>query len=155
MLSDKYPCVWVSVFFSAFLCHSVMAKLATSSIKGWRPGLIANLRYYIGPRIYCSCKFFTGPTNFSLAWREKTLHKIHWQHLFLFILSSFISITFGDIPEGKFVNKNIPKCLLALSDQFRSFFYWPKDVFVNFYWPWDSHSLFRASSPIQICNFKN
>ena len=31
---------------------------------------------------------------------------------FLFILSSFISKTFGEILERKFVNKDVPKCLL-------------------------------------------
>ena len=39
----------------------------------------------VGPgttRINWPCKTFTGPTNFSLALKEKTLHKIHRQHLF-------------------------------------------------------------------------
>ena len=54
------------------------------------------------PRIYWSCQNFTGSTNFSSKCqlftkfffditRKKTLHKILQQHLFLFILSSFIS----------------------------------------------------------------
>ena len=40
-------------------------------------------------------------------------------------LSSFISKTFGDILEGKLVNKNVPKCLLAQS-LLRTFFTGPK-----------------------------
>ena len=45
---------------------------------------------------------------------KKILHKIHGKYLFSFILSSFISKIFGDIFEQKLVNKNVPKCLLAL-----------------------------------------
>ena len=68
----------------------------------------------VTPSIYWSCKIFTGCTIFSLTLQEKTLHEIHQQHLFLFTLSSFISKTFGYILEGKLVDKNVRKCLLAL-----------------------------------------
>ena len=65
--------------------------------------LIQNGTGPVGPvtlRIYWSCKNLTGPTISSLTLKEKTLHKIHRQHLFLFILSSLISKTFGIFLRG-------------------------------------------------------
>ena len=54
----------------------------------------------VTPRIYWSCNFFTGPTIFSFTLKDKTLHRIHRQHLFISILSSFISKTLGIFLRG-------------------------------------------------------
>ena len=47
----------------------------------------------VTPRIYWSCKIFTGPTIFSLIQKEKTLPKIHRQVIFIY----FIFIYFKNI----------------------------------------------------------
>ena len=86
----------------------------------------------VTPRIYWFCKNFTNPTIFSLSLKEKTLHKIHRQHLFLFILSSFISKTFGIFLRG---NLLVRMPLNVYWPCRRSLFYWPEAVFGNFYWP--------------------
>ena len=78
----------------------------------------------VGPvtsRIYWSFKICTGPTILAIIFKEKTLHKIHRQHLFLIY---FISIYFKNIwhiLDWTLVNKNVPKCLLAVYYQLRSF----------------------------------
>ena len=94
-----------------FICSGI-------EIQKWYAGLKAN--YVTGPvglvtpRIYWSCKIITGPINFSLTEQEKISHKNQQQHLFLFMLCSFISKIFEDIFAGKLVNKIVPKSLLAL-----------------------------------------
>ena len=79
----------------------------TQALEGLTSRLTHNVTDPIGPE---TSRILTGPSNFSFTEQEKTLHKIHLQHSFLFILSSFISKKFGNILEGKPVNKNVPKC---------------------------------------------
>ena len=69
------------------------------------------------------------PSRFKLNKKRRCI-----KFSFLFILSSFISKTFGDILEGKLVNKNVPKC-------------WPEVLSGDFYWPGASSSLL-ALSPV-------
>ena len=85
----------------------------------------------VTPRIHWSCQFFTGHTNLSLTYQEKILYKIHPKHLFLFTLSSFVSKAFGDILEGKPVNKNLLALLVC--------------CFEEFHWPGASGSLLALS----------
>ena len=68
----------------------------------------------VTPRIYWSCKSFTHLQIFPKRKKKKYCIKFTDNINFLSILSSFISKTFEDILEGKLVNKNVPKCLLAL-----------------------------------------
>ena len=88
--------------------------------------------------------------------QEKTLHKFHRQHLFLFILSSFISRTFGDILdnlEGLNLLKQVclPNAFWASRTRW-SFFYWPKAVCWEFLLAWDQ----RFTVSVEPCtkNFK-
>ena len=72
----------------------------------------------VTPRIYWSCKIFTGPTNLSLTFK-KTLLKIDRHHLFLFIFSSFISNKFWIFLRGNLLIK-CPQMFTGPGN-----FYWP------------------------------
>ena len=74
--------------------------------------------------------------------KKKTLPKFHF-----FIHSIFIYFkVIGDILEGKLVNKNVPKCLLALWDQMRHFLVAGSGI-VDFVMVWGQACSLLALSP--------
>ena len=84
----------------------------------------------VTPRIYWSCKIFTGPTNLSLTLKEKKLTDIY----FLIIFSSLISNIFGIFLRGNLLIK-CPQMFTGPVGPVEVLFYWPKAIFGNFYWP--------------------
>ena len=125
-----------------------------SQLKNEASTVTQNLTGPVGPpRIYWSCNCFIGPIvlctyKFLLSWQEKTLHKIHWQKLLLFILIFiYFKNNLWTFLRGNLLSRMSPHVYWPYRTS-RSLFLLARSCFKmgNFYRPEASGSLL-ASSP--------
>ena len=95
-----------TIFLQIFLSHSLLIW----KYQGWM--LTQKVTGPVGPVTLSTgvlvLQKFYGPYKFFFNVKEKTLHKIYQQHIFLFILSSFISKTFGTFLRGNLLTRMSP-----------------------------------------------
>ena len=91
---------WVGAFSQIILYHTQTSML-TQNVTG--PVGPVTPRCWSCKRFYCSYKFFLDITRIPI-------YKFNQKHLFLSILPSFISKTFGAILERKPIDRNFCKC---------------------------------------------
>ena len=75
---------------------------------------------------------FSWSYKFFFNMTRKTLQKTHRQHVFLFILCSFISEIFGALPEGNLPELISARLTLSCLEIFLTSVVWTFDIFENY-----------------------